>query len=125
MAVIVNKTGFNNEVESAPDLFVKIYEMSNGNLDLIQDLAKCFYLSELDQIYSELKTKKPDELSKYTSKTCSTDYHSYSFTPPEMSDRRKIVIDALGLTGKIELQELDFYKSVPTYNGNFEGGKRR
>jgi hypothetical protein len=42
-----------------------------------------------------------------------------------MSARRNIVIEALGLTGKVDLCELDTYIEVPTYKGNFERGKNR
>jgi hypothetical protein len=125
LAVIADKTGITDELETAPDLFVKIYEISNGNLDLIQDLARCYYLPETESILSKLMEHNADDLSKYTSKTYSTDYHSYSFTPPDMAYRRKIVLEALGLTGQVELMELDTYVAVPVYNGNFERGKRR
>jgi len=125
MAIIANCTDITSELESAPDLFVKMYEISNGNLGLIQDLSRCFYVPELDQIVSKLLAQKSeDKLSKYMSVTSSVDYHSPSFSSYGLSDLRDFVLYKLGLNGQIELFPLDYYVGIKTVDGSFEQGKR-
>lgn len=127
LAEIVFKTGAIPEISEVPNELVRAYELSKGNLDLVQDLAIGFYPIEIKQIISKLEARKGSkDLSEYYSLVNKKDYY-YPDSPYQeyLSDGRKNVLKALGLSKQIVLYDLPPYGSVVAVDGSFEQGKRR
>ena len=100
--------------------------MNNGNMALIQDLLRGFYPWEIDEIVAKLAEKSGSvDLSKYTNQTYSTDYVTVEFSTQGLEATRGIILNKLGLSGEIELSELDYSRKIKTVDGSFEQGKRR
>lgn len=126
LAKIAKNMGAMWEISVVPNDLVKAYELSNGNMALIQDLLRGFYPWEIDKIVSKLsETSSSIDLSKYINRTVSTDYVTVEFSSRGISDTRKIILDELGLTEQIDLTDVDYSKKIRTVDGSFEQGKRR
>lgn len=126
LANIAKNMGAMWEISVVPNDLVKAYELSNGNMALIEDLLRGFYPWEIENIVSKLSEKSSSaDLSKYKNKTVSTDYVTVEFSSKGISDTRKIILDKLGLTGEIDLTNVDYSRKIRTIDGSFEQGKRR
>ena len=101
---------------------------------LIKDLTRAFYPAEVKDIARKLaeqvKSGKLKDLTKYTSLTYEPHQASVGITP-SLRTQRKSILNALDLTGEINL--LPLRKKEPGVFGNphvkivygFESGKRR
>ena len=126
LAIIAQNMGPMQGISVVPNDLVKAYEMSNGNMALIQDLLRGFYPWEIDKIVSKL-SEKPNTvgLSRYINRTCSTDYVTVEGSSRGLEATRAIILEKLGLKGEIELTHLSHPRKIRVVDGSFEQGKRR
>lgn len=126
LAIIAKNMGPMWGISVVPNDLVKAYEMSNGNMSLVQDLLRGFYPWEIDEIVSKLMEKTNTvDLSKYINQTYSTDYVTIITSTKGLEETRGSILATLGLSGQIKLSSLDHSRKIKTVDGSFEQGKRR
>jgi hypothetical protein len=126
LATIAQKMGPMWGISVVPNDLVQAYEMSNGNMALVQDLLRGFYPWEIDTIVSKLLEKPSSiDLSKYKNRTNSTDYVSIWNSAEGIECARASILKQLGLNDEFGLKSLSHSRKIKTVDGSFEQGKRR
>ena len=126
LAEIVQTTGAVPELAIVPDELVQIYELSEKNAGLVQDLVIGFYPDEIQDIVSELvKRQNGKYLSKYHPQLPATEYYRPFLSPLNLSSKRKDILQILGLSELVYLAPIERNRRIVIVDGSFEQGKRR
>lgn len=127
LAEIVSKTGITSSLSEIPNELVKVYEISDGNVGLVQDIVRCFLSKEILQIVPKLADKKYDkDLSKYCQMTRPTDDGVLPAYSSHLINLRRSILMNLNLQNQVNLCHLKKTKSVSKIaDGDFERGKRQ